>query len=157
MKSARSRAAHLITVSAFLFACANSAESKVHSEVASSSQGFSKEESSFVVTATVPQSVTTGSMAKVRVTVKSKPGWKLNQDFPTKLVVEAPAGVTLVKAVQRKGDAVHFSEKKGEFDVSFTTSGKGDKKFAGTFKFAVCTDKSCDPKKVPLAWVVTVE
>jgi hypothetical protein len=121
------------------------------------SRGANVSQDSFVVAVKVPDKVASGARATVRVSVTPKPGWKLNEDFPTKLSVTAPSGVTLEKAKLRKGDAAHFSKKKGEFDVAFTTSSAGDKTFGATFKFAVCTDSSCDPKKIKLDWVVSVE
>ena len=105
----------------------------------------------------VPKKASSGSRDKVLVSIKPKPGWKLNLEFPTKLTVVPPGGVTVEKAKQRKDDAAHFSEKHGKFEVWFTSSSAGDKSFSGKLKFAVCTASSCDPKKVKLDWVVSVE
>jgi len=182
MKLTRSRVVRTLLVSAaLLFACANPAESKTRSKKGSvpaaapapeghaqvvgapgapavpTSQGAAVNEKSYAVAVVVPDKVASGKQGTVHVSVTPKPGWKLNEDFPTKLTVTAPSGVTVDKAKQRKGDAKHFSKKKGEFDVTFTSASAGDKKFDATFKFAVCTESSCDPKKVALKWVVSVE
>lgn len=184
MKLARCSAVRTLLLSAaVVFACANPAESKTRTDerpeaepapaelgpsavapaaqqpadAVPASRGANVDQASFVVAVKVPDKVASGARGTVRVSVTPKPGWKLNEDFPTKLSVTAPSGVTLEKAKLRKGDAAHFSKKKGEFDVAFTASSAGDKTFGATFKFAVCTDSSCDPKKIKLDWVVSVE
>lgn len=182
MKLARCRTVRAIGVAAVLvFAWVGPAESKtqpdrdpspsaapgstaavaaavtVPPEAGPSSQGATVSQQSFAVAVTVPAKVASGARATVRVSVRPKPGWKLNEEFPTKLTVTAPSGVTVEKDKLRKGDARQFSPKGGEFDVAFTASSAGDKKFDATFKFAVCTDSSCDPKKIALQWVVSVE
>jgi hypothetical protein len=127
------------------------------SEGAPASKGVRIDGEGYTLSVDVPAEVASGAEGAVRVTVQPKSGWKLNQEFPTKLTVVAPSGVTLKKAKLRKGDAAHFSEKKGAFEVKFTATEVGDKDFRAKFKFAVCTDKSCDPKTEKLAWTVTVE
>ena len=148
----------------FAFACASEgiaapadqAEAPAVAEVPSS-KGAVINHKSYTVSVEVPKKVASGARGKVLVSVKPKPGWKLNEEFPTKLTIVPPGGVTVEKAKQRKGDAAHFSKQKGEFKVWFTSSSAGDKSFVAKFKFAVCTDSSCDPKTVKLTWVVSVE
>ena len=92
------------------------------------------------------------------MSISVKSGWKLNQEFPTKLMVTAPSDVTLKsKAKQRRADATHFSEKKAAFDVVFTPLSTGSKSFSAKFRFAVCTDSTCDPKTENLTWKVNVK
>lgn len=160
MKLTRCRAVStLVVATALVFVAADRAESSspASTQLEPASRGASVSEKSFQVAVAVPDKVARGTKGTVRVSVKPKPGWKLNEEFPTKLTVSAPAGVTVEKAKQRKGDAKHFSTKMGEFDVAFTSSSPGDKSFDAKFKFAVCTDSSCDPKTVKLSWVVSVE
>ena len=165
MKLTRCRAVTALVLSTgFAFACASDgiaapgerAETPELRSVPSSS-GAAIDKKSFVVSVEVPKQVASGARDKVLVLVTPKPGWKLNMQFPTKLTVVPPGGVTVDKAKLRKGDAAHFSEKKGKFEVWFKSSSAGDKEFTGKFKFAVCTEKSCDPKTVKLSWVVSVK
>lgn len=96
--------------------------------------------------------------SSLQVVVKPKAGWKLNMEFPTKLKLEPPAGVTVAKKTLKKGDATVFSEKKGAtWKVGYKAASAGDKKFSGKLKFAVCTEATCDPKSETLAFNVSVK
>lgn len=104
----------------------------------------------------VPPNVKSGSEGVVAVTVVPTKGWKMNKEFPTRLKVTPPAGVSVDKNQQSIDDAA-FAEKKLEFKVKFKADSTGAKNFAADFRFAVCTDATCDPKRQKLAWVVNVE
>jgi hypothetical protein len=103
-----------------------------------------------------PPKVSKGADASVTLEVVPKPGWKLNKEFPTKLTIVPPAGVKVKKPEQTVADAVAFAEKAAHWSVDFQADSAGGKDFTGTFKFAVCTDTSCDPKKEQLAFNVAV-
>jgi hypothetical protein len=103
-----------------------------------------------------PPKVSKGADASVTLEVVPKPGWKLNKEFPTKLTIVPPAGVKMKKAEQTVADAVAFADKAATWSLDFQAESPGGKDFTGTFKFAVCTDTSCDPKKEQLAWNVAV-
>lgn len=106
----------------------------------------------------VPDGAQSGKEDSVKVKLTPKKGWKLNKEFPTKLKVSPPTGVKVKKAKQNAGDAVKFSEKSGaEWHVKFTSSSAGKKDFGGDFRFAVCTESTCDPKKEKLAFAVNVK
>ena len=112
---------------------------------------------SYQITLAVPGKVGKGAQGTVTLEVVPKKGWKLNKEFPTKLTVNEPAGVKVVKKEQTVADAVSFAEKSGaRWSVDFQADSAGDKAFTGLFKFAVCTDVSCDPKKEQLAFNVAV-
>ena len=111
----------------------------------------------YTVSLAAPGAVTAGGEGAATVKVVPKGVWKLNDEFPTKLTVTAPAGVSVKKAEQKVKDAVSFGEKEGRWSVEFTAQSAGDKAFKGVVKFAVCTPESCIPKKEELAWNVKVE
>lgn len=112
---------------------------------------------SYTLTLDAPDRLASGAEGTVRVSVVPKQGWKMNKEFPTKLEVQAPAGVEVAKAEQRVADAERFEEAGATFAVKFKAGEAGAKAFQAKFKFAVCTDATCDPKKQDLAWVVNVE
>lgn len=112
---------------------------------------------SYTLQLDAPESVASGATGTVRVSVVPKTGWKMNKDFPTKLEVQAPEGVEVVKAAQRVADAERFDDGGATFAVQFKAATPGAKSFQAKFKFAVCTDATCDPKKQELAWVVDVK
>jgi hypothetical protein len=115
------------------------------------------ETAEYVVQVSAPAKVASGAASTVTVTLVPKGEWKLNMDFPTRLIVEAPADVKVAKADQRRPDAVEFVDERGEFKVSFTPGAQGARAFKAQFRFAVCTDETCDPKREELAWVVDVD
>jgi hypothetical protein len=92
-------------------------------------------------------------------TLKITPGkgFHVNVDFPVKLSLEAPTGVTLNKAVMEKPDATSFDENNLTFTVKATAATAGSYHLKGKFKFAVCTASTCDPKSVPVDITVAVK
>lgn len=98
-----------------------------------------------------------GEQGVVKVKVLPKAPWHMNLDYPTKLTVEAPEGVELAKAEQKKGDAKALTDETCEFDVAFTASDAGDKSFKGKFKFAICQDEACSPVQEDIEFQVAVK
>ena len=111
----------------------------------------------YSISLTAPAQLAKGADGSATLVIVPKTGWKLNQEFPTKLSVAAPAGVSVAKSEQKVADAVEFTEKSGTWAVKFKAESSGDKAFTGKVKFAVCTDTTCDPKKEELAWNVAVK
>ncbi len=108
------------------------------------------------VTVETPAGVA-GADSVVTVTLTPKKGWHVNQDFPTKLTITPPAGVTLAKDKLKKPDATEFNDNTAKFAVKYKAAAAGDKSFNATFKFAVCSAATCDPKTEKLAWNVSVK
>jgi hypothetical protein len=98
--------------------------------------------------------VSARSVAKIKVLPTS--GFHINVDYPTKVTITPPDGVTLEKAKQTSKDAVKLDKSAAEFDVAFTSSAKGKKTFTGELKFAVCTENTCDPRVEKLSFEVDV-
>jgi hypothetical protein len=111
-------------------------------------------DSSFKLAVAAPAPGAAGAQAVARVTVTPGTGWKMNEEYPTKLVVQAPEGVTVVKAEQVLADAAAFDPHQLAFDVKLTAAKAGTFPVTGTLKFAVCTDATCDPKKQTIAFDV---
>ncbi len=114
------------------------------------------ETDTYVVHASIPDTTTTGAPGVVTINLVPKTGWKINQEFPTKLKVKVPDGVSLDKDTLKASDAGTFSEKKAIFELKFNGSSSGSKEFTAEFRFAVCTDATCDPKKADLAWKLDI-
>lgn len=114
------------------------------------------ETDTYVVKAVVPEDAAAGGDSAVTINLLPKTGWKINQEFPTKLKVTAPEGVKLAADSQGASDAKSFAEKGAAFEVPFSCESAGDKSFSAKFQFAVCTDATCDPKTAELAWSVKV-
>ncbi|MCE9571924.1 MAG: hypothetical protein K8W52_02090 [Deltaproteobacteria bacterium] len=108
-------------------------------------------DSSFNLTITAPTGAKAGAEAVAHVEVTPGSGYHVNEDFPTKLVIDPAEGVTVAKAEQAKDDAQIFTSKKLAFDVKLTPTKAGTFNLGGTLKFAVCTETTCDPKKRAIA------
>lgn len=128
----------------------------VENKAAPRSGGTTITKETYSVTISAP-TVSSGSEGSIKVTLLPRAGRKINLEFPTKLTVVPPAGVTVAKSKLKKGDADTFGEKKAIFTVKFKAAGAGDKNFTGKFKFAVCTESTCDPKTEKLAFKVPVK
>lgn len=111
----------------------------------------------FVVEVKAPEGTAAGTEGTAQVVLNATGAYHLNKDFPTVLDVTAPDGVTLSKVKLTTADAAKFEEKTATWEVKFTAKEAGDKKFGAKFRFAVCTETTCDPKKEALAWTVPVK
>jgi len=111
----------------------------------------------YTIKLSAPAQTTAGADATATVELLPKGSYHLNKEFPTKLTATAPADVKLKKDTQTIADAVTYSEKSGKWVFEFKTTAAGSKAFSCKFKFAVCTDTTCEPKKEDLAWNVTVQ
>ncbi len=92
-----------------------------------------------------------GAETVARVVVRPGKGFHMNKDYPTKLSLELPAGVTSAKAVLMPADAEAFDDNQLAFAVKLTPAAAGDYSIPATLKFAVCTDSTCNPKKQAIA------
>ena len=111
----------------------------------------------------VPPDAKAGAETIAKVTVTPSAKFKINFEYPTKLTLETPAGVTLAKAKfeaggadQGKGDADKFEEKLLTFAVKLTPTA-GSHTINGSFKFAVCDKDQCLPKKESITFQVAAK
>jgi len=91
-----------------------------------------------------------GAEATANITVQPAQGYHVSKEFPVKLTLTAPDGVTLAKAELAAGDAATFTEQQLQFAVKATAQKAGAYEIQGTFKFGVCDKDSCHPKKQPI-------
>ncbi len=112
---------------------------------------------SYSLTISAPAPVAAGASATAKLTVKPGKGYKMNKDFPTKLTIEAPAGVTLAKTTFEAEDAIEFDDKQLVFAVDCTPGSTGTYTVSGKLKFAVCTDATCDPKRQAISFAVAAK
>jgi hypothetical protein len=111
-----------------------------------------KNDTSFHLAIEPPPAGAPGTETVAHVVVTPGAGYHVNQDFPTKLVIQPPDGVTCAKPEQVKADAATFNDNKLQFDVKLVAAKAGTYKVGGSLKFAVCTESSCDPKKREIAF-----
>jgi len=94
-----------------------------------------------------------GSELTSNLTITPTTDFHVNVDFPTKITLEAPDGVKLMKkeltaggASKAQGDASAFSEKSMAFAIKATADKPGSYEIKGKIKFAVCKVDQCFPK-----------
>jgi hypothetical protein len=104
-----------------------------------------------------PAEAPVGAEAKAQVVLTPTGGYHVNKEFPIVLAITAPAGVEVTKAKQQGADAAKLEESGAVFEVAFTPKEAGAKQFQASFRFAVCTPTTCDPKNVKLAWNVPIK
>jgi hypothetical protein len=111
----------------------------------------------------IPADAKAGAEVTAKVFVIPSEKYKVNKEFPTKLTLTPPAGVTLAKAEMKaggadesKGDADAFEDKQLAFSVKLTPQ-PGNHTISGTFKFAVCDKDVCLAKKEQIELVVAAK
>jgi DsbC/DsbD-like thiol-disulfide interchange protein len=105
-----------------------------------------------------PADAKAGAETTAKITVTPASGYHVNTEFPIKLTLTAPDGVTLAKTEFKaggpskdKGDADTLEESQLLLGVKLTAAKSGSYTINGTFKFAVCDKDSCRPKKESIA------
>lgn len=110
-----------------------------------------------------PADAKAGTEVTAKILVTPVGPYKINKEFPTKLTLETPTGVTIAKAQltagghdQSKGDADAFEDKQLAFTVKLTPT-SGNHTINGTFKFAVCDKDTCLAKKEQISIAVAAK
>ncbi len=98
---------------------------------------------------------TADQAGKFQVVLEATGGYHVNEDYPIRVDVKAPEGVTLEKASLAKADAASFGEHSASFDVAFTAP-KGEHEVSCVVDFAVCTDETCVPDQRTLGFKLSV-
>src|SRR5262245_25922201 len=99
---------------------------------------------------------TAGQPGGLKVVIEPRGGYHLNQDYPVRVDLKAPAAVKLAKPSLGKSDAASFGEKNAAFDVGFTAD-KGSHDLSATVDFAVCTAETCVPEQRTIAIALNVQ
>jgi hypothetical protein len=105
-----------------------------------------------------PADAKAGAETTAKITLTPGAGFHVNTEFPIKLKLTAPDGVTLAKTEYKaggsskdKGDADVLEEPQLLLSVKLTAAKSGSYTINGDFKFAVCDKDSCRPKHESIA------
>lgn len=104
-----------------------------------------------------PASVKKGAREAAQIHVEGANGSHINTEFPAKLTIVAPTGVTVEKPSQTKEDAVTLRQEAAIFKIAFTSSEAGRKDFTGELRFAICSESSCNTSSETIAFSVDVK
>lgn len=94
-----------------------------------------------------------GDAATISVTVTAAEGFKMNQDYPSK-IKDIDGG----RAVAVDSDSVRGKvdgKKYVRYQIEATPKKRGTHKLSGEIRFSVCNEESCHIKKVPLDATIT--
>ncbi|MBA3540075.1 MAG: hypothetical protein H0T79_10635 [Deltaproteobacteria bacterium] len=112
----------------------------------------------------VPADIKPGTEAVAKITVTPGSGFKVNTEYPTKLTLQSPSGVTLAKSEfiaggsdKAKGDADALDDHQLVLTVKLTAAQPGNYTINGSFKFAVCDKDQCLAKKETIAIAVAAK
>lgn len=97
-----------------------------------------------------------GQLGTFGITLTPNGEYHVNQEYPIRLTVHAPAELTLPKSSLERADAAEFGEQKARFDVPFTSAGAGERRVEVQVDFAICTPQNCMPDQRTLALVLPV-
>lgn len=106
---------------------------------------------SFSLALDVPAEVKSGAEVVASVKITPGSGYKMNQEYPTKLTLQPTEGVAAAKGTLQKADAAKFDNHELAFNVKLTPAQAGTYMVRGTVAFAVCTENTCDPKTEKIA------
>ncbi len=98
-----------------------------------------------------------GAAATAEIKLAPATGYHVATDYPIKLWLEPPAGVTVDKAFlsaggrsKAQGDAAALSEQGLAFAVKATPAAAGSFEINGVLSFGICEKDSCHPKTQPI-------
>ena len=105
----------------------------------------------------VPGDASAGKGATSVIEVSPAAGYHMNKEFPARLRVTPPTGVTVAKPDLSKEDA-ELNETMLRFSVAFNAAAAGKVTLAGLGDFSVCNDTTCKLiRDEKLSWDVDVK
>lgn len=118
--------------------------------------GTAYADSKFAVSVSAP-SAKVSAKATAVVKVVPQGDFHMNPDYPARLTLTAPDGVTLDKEKITAKEAKRLDKDGLEMSVAFTAASAGKKSIAGELKFAVCKESECSPQTVKVSIDVDVK
>jgi hypothetical protein len=83
---------------------------------------------------------TAGAPCEARLVLTALEGYKVNKDYPFKLVADPAPGLT----VDGTGTFVLDDARSGTLTIRYRAAKAGTARLTGTFKLSVCTDEQCE-------------
>jgi hypothetical protein len=112
----------------------------------------------------LPADAKVGAESIARITVTPGAGYHVNTEYPVKLTLAPPQGVTLAKSQfvagghdKAKGDADALDDNQLAIAVKLTPTASGGYTINGDFKFAVCDADQCLAKKEAISIAVAAK
>jgi hypothetical protein len=116
------------------------------------------ETGSFLLEVTPAQpSYAAGKPGELEIALESRGEWHVNEEYPIRVDLKAPAGVAIPKAELVKDDAKEFNEEKVRFLAAVEPSAAGEHEVTCDVSFALCTEENCILERRTLAMKLEVE
>ena len=111
----------------------------------------------YVIEAVTQGTPTVAQEGEVEIRLVPRNGYHVNAEYPIRLRVTPPAGVTLARAEFDKAAAKEFGDPRAIFGVRFTPAAAGEASFTADFRFSVCNPQTCLLPQENLRWSVTAQ
>lgn len=111
----------------------------------------------FQVEVQAPEKAAVGAEATTKVVVTPRNGFKINVDYPAKLVLsDIPAGTKVAESTVTKGQ-MQVEKARLVVPVRFTSESPGEKLFNGELRFSVCNPQTCQMPREQVSWTTVIE
>jgi hypothetical protein len=114
------------------------------------------EEATFKLALSGEPSYTAGQPGTLKLVLDARGGYHVNQEYPIRIDLKAPAAVKLAKASLARPDAKAFTDVQAAFETGFTAEA-GTHEIIADVDFAVCTPETCVPDQRTLALRIDVK
>ncbi|MBK8169091.1 MAG: hypothetical protein IPK60_01950 [Sandaracinaceae bacterium] len=111
----------------------------------------------FELRATPEAGYRAGQAGTFAIALTPSGNYHVNQEYPIRVTLRAPSGVTLQKAELVRADAAEFGERLARFSVPFTATAAGTPRVEAEVDFAVCTPENCMPDRRTVAVTLAVQ
>jgi hypothetical protein len=114
------------------------------------------EEATFKLALSGEPTYTAGQPGTLKLVLDARGGYHVNQEYPIRIDLKAPAAVKLAKASLARPDAKAFTDVQAAFETGFTAEA-GTHEIIADVDFAVCTPETCVPDQRTLALSIDVK
>ncbi len=104
-----------------------------------------------------PAQLGPGEAAALDLAVEPRGRWKLAEDFPLRLEVEAPTALGVASARQGPADAARFDATGCAFSIDVTGREPGLHEARAELRFGLCEAELCEPVTREIAFRLRVE
>ncbi len=110
----------------------------------------------FELSASLPSVTKPGAPIELTLALVPTTGRKINDEFPLSITVAAPADVKVPRVKLGRADARVIGETRAVFPIALTPSTTGERTITLDVRFAVCSDRACEPQHESIAVSMSV-
>lgn len=115
------------------------------------------EENPYAIEVRAPEKAAVGVEATAEIVVTPRSGYKINLEYPAKLVLSGvPAGTKVAAETVTKA-MMSIEQKRLSVPIRFTAEGPGAKTFSGELRFSVCNPQTCQMPRETVSFTTVAE